>query len=84
MEDEEPPESKWTLHVDGASKSKGNKAGIILEKEGEIVVELSIKFDFPISNNQVEYEALIAGLKLANDVSFFRLTICNDSQIVTS
>ena len=51
VEDEEPPESKWTLHVDGASKSKGNTAGIILEKEGEIVVELSIKFDFPISNN---------------------------------
>ena len=56
------------MHVDGASGSKGSRAGVILEKEGEIVIELSIKFDFPFSNNQAKYEALIAGLKLASDV----------------
>ena len=54
--------------VEGNSNSKGSGAGIILEKEGEIVVKLSIKFDFPASNNKAEYEVLIAGLKLANDV----------------
>ena len=74
----------WTLHVDGASGSKGSEARAILEKEGEIIVELSIKFDFPVSNNQVEYKALIIGLKLAKDVGVSRLSICSDSQIVTS
>ena len=74
----------WTLYVDGASSTKGCGTGIILEKEGEIMVEISIKFDFPVSNNQAEYEALIAGLQLAFDVKATRLTIYSDSQIVTS
>ena len=46
------------------------------------MVEMSVKFDFPISNNQAEYEALIASLQLASDVGVTRLTICSDSQIV--
>ena len=56
------------LHVDGASSSKGSEVEVKLEKEREIVVKLSIKFDFPILNNQAEYEAPIARLRLANDV----------------
>ena len=61
---------------------KGSRA--ILEKEGEIIIKLSLKFNFPISNNQAEYKALIAGLKLARDVGVHRLLICSDSQVVTS
>ena len=38
--------------------------GVILEKEGDIMIEISIKFDFPVSNNQAEYEALIIRLQL--------------------
>ena len=47
------------------------------------MVQLSIKFDFPISNNQVKYEVLIAALQLASDIGVTRFTICSDSQIVT-
>ena len=55
------------------------QSGVILEKEGEIVVELSIKFNFPISNNQAKYEALIAGLQLASDVGATQLTVYSNS-----
>ena len=68
VDNEDPQEPGWALHVDRASNSKGCRVSVILEKEGEFIVELSIKFDFPVSNNQAEYEALIAGMKLANDV----------------
>ena len=84
VDGENTPEPRWKLHVDGASNSKRSGAGAILEKEGEIIIELSIKFDFLISNNQVEYEALIASLKLARDIGIHRLLICSDSQIMTS
>ena len=69
----------WTLYVDGASSTKGYGARGILEKEGDIMIEMSIKFDFLVSNNQNEYEALIAGLQLASDVRVTKLTICSDS-----
>ena len=84
VDGENAPEPRWTLHVDRASNSKGSGAGAILEKEGEIIIELSHKFDFLVSYNQAEYEALIAGLKLARDVGVHRLLICSDSQVVTS
>ena len=82
VDNEDPQEIGWALHVDGASNSKGCRAEAILEKEGEIIVELSIKFDFLISNNLAEYEALIAGMKLAKDVNALQLLIRSDSQIV--
>ena len=84
VDGENTADLRWTLHVDGASSSKGSGPGAILEKESEIINELSLKLDFPVSNNQAEYEALIAGLKLARDVGVHRLLICSDSQVVTS
>ncbi|XP_052117555.1 uncharacterized protein LOC127747557 [Arachis duranensis] len=59
-------------------------AGIILESPVGVVYEQSVRFEFPVSNNQAEYEALIGGLTLAAEVGATRLEICSDSQVVTS
>ena len=79
MVDREPQEPRWILYVDGASSSKGSGARVIFKKEGNIIVELSIKFDFFVSNNQAKYEALVAELRIVNDIGASRLTICSDS-----
>ncbi|XP_057756056.1 uncharacterized protein LOC130975257 [Arachis stenosperma] len=75
---------RWKLHVDGASNQTFGGAGIILESPTGVVYEQSIKFEFPVSNNQVEYEALLGGLVLAKEVGATRLEVCSDSQVVTS
>ena len=61
-------EHKWTIFVDGAPSSTGSSAGILLENEEGVVVEHSLTLSFPTSNNQAEYEALLAGLRLAKDL----------------
>ncbi|XP_015947400.1 uncharacterized protein LOC107472389 [Arachis duranensis] len=76
--------TRWKLHVDGASNQTFGGAGIILESPIGVVYEQSVRFEFPISNNQAEYEALIGGLTLAAEVGARRLEICSDSQVVTS
>ncbi|XP_057760925.1 uncharacterized protein LOC130981349 [Arachis stenosperma] len=76
--------TRWKLHVDGASNQTSGGAGIILESPVGVVYEQSIRFEFPVSNNQAEYEALIGGLTLAAEVGATRLEICSDSQVVTS
>jgi len=63
----------WSLNVDGSSNNKGGGVGAILEGPDELTVEQAIRFGFEISNNQVEYEALIAGLKLARELGVKRL-----------
>ena len=47
-------------------------------------IECMISLDFPTTNNEAEYKALIAGLDLAKAVGAENLVIYCDSQVVTS
>lgn len=58
----------WTLFVDGSFGQQGGGAGIVLEGPNNIMIEQALIFRFKVSNNQAEYEALIVGLELANDL----------------
>ncbi|XP_058748409.1 uncharacterized protein LOC131621387 [Vicia villosa] len=75
---------KWTIYVDGASSSSGSRAGIILENDEGLIIEISLVLSFNTSNNQAEYEALLAGLRLAEDVGAREIKIYTDSQLVAS
>ena len=70
----------WSLYVNDASNVKGSKVGIILEGPKNITLEQAL--NFKASNNQAEYEALIAGLKLAREVGDKKLRCYTDSQLV--
>jgi len=72
----------WILHVDGSSNERSCDAEVVLEGPGEIVIEQALKFDFRTSNNQAEYEALIAGLHLAQELEITRLICKSDSRLV--
>ena len=45
-------------------------------------MECTLRFRFRASNNEAEYEAVIAGLNLAHSMEADQLEICNDSQLV--
>ncbi|XP_072084426.1 uncharacterized protein [Arachis hypogaea] len=77
------PES-WKLHVDGSSNVTSGGAGVILESQNGVVMEQSVRYEFPVSNNQAEYEALLAGLALAREVGAKVLEVNTDSQVVSS
>ena len=47
-------------------------------------VECMVYLDFPTTNNEAEYEALIARLDLAKAVGAKNMVVYCDSQIVTS
>ncbi|XP_072062101.1 uncharacterized protein [Arachis hypogaea] len=73
----------WSLYVDGSSNKAKSEAGVILKSDQGTRIELSLRFEFPTSNNQAEYEALLAGLKLAKEVGEERLIVFSDSQVIT-
>ncbi|RDX75847.1 rnhA, partial [Mucuna pruriens] len=73
----------WYLSMDGSSNHTGSGAGIILERPNDILIEQSLHFEFRASNNQAEYEALLAGMKLEQELEFKRLTAKSDSKLVT-
>ena len=87
MQPAEPAQSRddlpvWKLSVNGASNSQGSSAGLILTSPEGIDIEYALRFGFHASNNEAEYEAVIAGLNLAHSLEVDQLEVHSDSQLV--
>ena len=72
----------WRLSVDGAANAQGSGASLILTSPDGIDVEYALRFGFQASNNEAEYEAVIAGLNLAHSMEANQLEVSSDSQLV--
>ncbi|XP_024018842.1 uncharacterized protein LOC112090833 [Morus notabilis] len=73
---------EWKLYVDGASSESGSGAGVLLISPEGHKITSAVRFKFKTSNNEVEYEALIAGLRLASHLKIEKLSVFSDSQLV--
>nr|GEZ90107.1 reverse transcriptase domain-containing protein [Tanacetum cinerariifolium] len=61
-------EEPWTLFTDGSSCVDGSGAGLILTNPDGVEFTYALRFQFAASNNEAEYEALIAGLRIATQM----------------
>ncbi|XP_058211599.1 uncharacterized protein LOC131323773 [Rhododendron vialii] len=74
----------WRLHVDGASNSNGAGAGVILVSPCRTLHESAISIEFLATNNETEYEALLAGLRSAVAMEISNLVVYCDSQLIVN
>ena len=65
----------WTLCVDGASRQSGADIGLQLTSPIGERIEHAVRLGFSATNNESEYEAMIAGLELALAMGADRLSI---------
>ncbi|KAI5316496.1 hypothetical protein L3X38_036203 [Prunus dulcis] len=72
----------WTLFVDGSSNAQGCGAGLILISPDKVALEYTLPFKLHSSNNEAEYEAHLAGLRLAKGMDAKQIQIFSDSQLV--
>ena len=72
----------WRLSVDGAANAQGSGARLILTSSEGIDIRYALRFGFQASNNEAEYEAVIAGLNLAHSMEVDQLEVCSDSHLV--
>ena len=72
----------WKLSVDEAANAQGSGARLILTSPEGVDVEYALRFWFMASNNEAEYESVIAGLNLAHSMEVEQLQVCGDSQLV--
>ncbi|XP_024018662.1 uncharacterized protein LOC112090784 [Morus notabilis] len=75
---------RWKLYVDGSSNDNSSGAGLVLHTPEGHKITSAIRFDFPASNNEAEYEALLAGLRLAEHLKAGNLDIFSDSQLIVN
>nr|GEX99539.1 reverse transcriptase domain-containing protein [Tanacetum cinerariifolium] len=68
-------EEPWTLFTDGSSCMDGSGAGLILTKPKGVEFTYALRFQFAASNNEAEYEALVAGLRIAMQIGVKKYTV---------
>ncbi|GJW01868.1 reverse transcriptase domain-containing protein [Tanacetum coccineum] len=82
--EEEPIPARWTLFTDESSCVDGCGAGVILtDPEGENFT-YALRFQFKATNNEAEYEALIAVLRIAEKIGIQNLQVNVDSKLVAN
>ncbi|GJW88903.1 reverse transcriptase domain-containing protein [Tanacetum coccineum] len=84
MEGAEELPDPWTLFTDGSSCADGSGAGLILTNPEGMEFTYALRFRFDATNNEAEYEALIAGLKIAEQMGVENLQANVDSRLVAN
>nr|GEV04164.1 reverse transcriptase domain-containing protein [Tanacetum cinerariifolium] len=77
-------EEPWTLFTDGSLCVDGSGAGLILTNPEGIKFTYALRFQFTTSNNEAEYEALVAGLRIAGQMGVKNVQVTVDSKLVAN
>nr|GEW10152.1 reverse transcriptase domain-containing protein [Tanacetum cinerariifolium] len=73
-------EEQRTLFTNGSSCVDGSGAGLILANPKGVEFTYTLRFQFAASNNEAEYEALIAGLRIATQMGVKNVQVNVDSK----
>ncbi|KAI3783464.1 hypothetical protein L1987_42547 [Smallanthus sonchifolius] len=83
-EQQKHPPNTWMLFADGASSTEGSGAGLVLiNLEGEEFT-YALQLDFSSTNNEAEYEALFAGLRIAKEMKVAKIQVFVDLLLVAN
>ena len=66
-------EKLWILETDGSSKAIGGGFDMILQSLEGLSIAQAVKFAFDVSNNEVEYKAVLLELQMAKELSIMNL-----------
>ena len=75
-------ERKWVIYVDGSSMKKKGRAVVLLITLDEEELGSSLRLEFRTTNNEAEYEVVIAGLGMALELGAESVEIRSNSQVI--
>nr|GEV19649.1 reverse transcriptase domain-containing protein [Tanacetum cinerariifolium] len=84
IEDKEELLDSWILFTDGSSCIYGSEASLIITNPKEIEFTYALRFRFDATNNEIEYEALIASLWIAEQIRVKNLQANVDLRLVAN
>lgn len=73
---------RWKMCFDGAVNQVGCRIGAVLISPTDILIPIAARLHFQCTNNIVEFEACIIGLKAAIDLGIDELEVYGDSTLV--
>lgn len=82
--DESKDNQRWNLYTDGAASKEGSGTGLILTNPKGEEITYALRFNFHTSNNEAEYKALLASLRLAKQMGAEVVVSLIDSRLATN
>ena len=79
-EDEEP--ATWMVRMSGLSNQHAGGIGVVLKSPEGDLTECTICLQFPMTNNEAEYKAVLTGLNLDEAARASLVVIHNESQVI--
>ncbi|XP_075504417.1 uncharacterized protein LOC142541849 [Primulina tabacum] len=76
-------EEVWRIFVDGASSLAGSGVGVVIISPPGEKIKLALRIDSRVTNNETEYEAVLAGIQAAREVGASLIILYSDSQLIT-
>ena len=73
---------QWVTKFDGFSTTNSGGVRVVLYHEGEEIVALSFKLEFPCSINIAKYDDYLTGLAIALKMGIKHLKVMGDSNLV--
>uniref|UniRef100_A0A2N9J4D3 Uncharacterized protein n=1 Tax=Fagus sylvatica TaxID=28930 RepID=A0A2N9J4D3_FAGSY len=75
-------ERKWEVEIDGSSVKGAGGVGIVFKTPEGHLLKHSVLLQYPTTNNEAEYEALLTGLRIARELGATTLRVQSDSQLI--
>ena len=75
---------QWSIHINGSSNKQTEGVSVVLLYPEGDQIECMVCLDFLTTNNEVEYEALVARLDLAKAAGAASVILYCNSQVVTN
>jgi hypothetical protein len=72
-------ERRWLVYVDGSSTKKSGRARIVIITSKGEELNGSLRLEFRTTNDEAEYEAVIANLELALELGAKSMEVRSDS-----
>ena len=72
----------WRVYVDSTTNQRGSGVGLILISPEKITIEKSLRLDFLATNNEAEYEALLVGMTMVQNMGGKVVEIFSNSRLV--
>ena len=69
------------MFFDGASSSEGVGARVVFVSPCQETISMSYKLEFETTNNVVEYEALVLGLRATKEMGMKEVAVLGDAKL---
>ena len=82
MADQDPKSDYWTVYTDGSPVSGMGVVRVILLSLEKDLLKYRVQLQFPATNNEAEYEAILTSLRIAKALGVRNLKLNSNSKLV--